>query len=526
MPDIVQQCLVAIASPAQDDAATMERLPVKAIDFDERFAMLRYYNDNSSSLIEDLITYCKRREASFMMEESQLRKDLHDAELDLKHATKSRRDLQEELRLRDVAIEELQKSNDILKVRTAGDAHTTFKEEFIKQGIEGGKKAASALRAAIASVAKRNINDQPDNIEVVATVYANLAGLAGAMRRAGWLASTDLMRDFTQGFTQTKASFDFIDVGYGKERADSKIRGKHGAASWHLKNPNCKMLALGISHDSGYAPFLDEIISVGQTRDRIVILEGSPTVPELVAAKVAIHKLTATVFHNEKLVAIERTVATSVQRPAAAAAVSVEQGRRDSSSSSSAAQATPQSTPPAPATIPTTVPPSYTTRTTATPKASPPPKLVFPSQTAKQLQQREAAAAATAMAAKRQAQAQWNPGPRGLDSPITYSMAVVESVRMRPHKLCNKFVLLRWCPKGDSCPYVHPTKPSADEVAALTYMSRVSPCTSGQDCDVDDCIYGHHCPSVQDGYCMHPYCKFEEHEHPPHTKFRSYSSRD
>jgi hypothetical protein len=36
------------------------------------------------------------------------------------------------------------------------------------------------------------------------------------------------MKDFALGFTQAKASFDFIDVGYGKERADSKIKGMHG----------------------------------------------------------------------------------------------------------------------------------------------------------------------------------------------------------------------------------------------------------------------------------------------------------
>jgi hypothetical protein len=34
-----------------------------------------------------------------------------------------------------------------------------------------------------------------------------------------------MFRDFAIGFTQGKASFEFVDVGHGKERADSKIRG-------------------------------------------------------------------------------------------------------------------------------------------------------------------------------------------------------------------------------------------------------------------------------------------------------------
>lgn len=43
--------------------------------------------------------------------------------------------------------------------------------------------------------------------------------------REGSLESYDEFHDFTLGFTQGKASFDFIDVGHGKERADSKIKG-------------------------------------------------------------------------------------------------------------------------------------------------------------------------------------------------------------------------------------------------------------------------------------------------------------
>jgi hypothetical protein len=61
----------------------------------------------------------------------------------------------------------------------------------------------------------------------VAKVVANLSGLARAMRRSGSLDSDGDLKDFTLGFTQAKASFDFVDVGYGKERADSKIRGSH-----------------------------------------------------------------------------------------------------------------------------------------------------------------------------------------------------------------------------------------------------------------------------------------------------------
>lgn len=58
-------------------------------------------------------------------------------------------------------------------------------------------------------------------------MVANVSGLGKALQREGSLHSEATLRDFTLGFTQAKAAFDFVDVGYGKERADSKIKGEH-----------------------------------------------------------------------------------------------------------------------------------------------------------------------------------------------------------------------------------------------------------------------------------------------------------
>lgn len=59
----------------------------------------------------------------------------------------------------------------------------------------------------------------------MAKVCANFNGLSKAMLRDGTLESLEKFKEFTLGFTQGKAHFDFIDVGHGKERADSKIKG-------------------------------------------------------------------------------------------------------------------------------------------------------------------------------------------------------------------------------------------------------------------------------------------------------------
>lgn len=81
----------------------------------------------------------------------------------------------------------------------------------------------------------------------MAKVCANITGLSKAMRRDGSLENPDDLRDFTLGFTQGKASFDFIDVGHGKERADSKIKGTYCLKAGQIKADISRMHAMAPS---------------------------------------------------------------------------------------------------------------------------------------------------------------------------------------------------------------------------------------------------------------------------------------
>lgn len=104
-----------------------------------------------------------------------------------------------------------------LKSHTNSYFFLQFQEHWIKQGLEGGKKAASALRTAI-SQQLVDLDDVADNVQIIAKVFANFAGLIKAV------GQTDF-KEFAVGFTQGSALFDFIDIGSAKERADSKIKG-------------------------------------------------------------------------------------------------------------------------------------------------------------------------------------------------------------------------------------------------------------------------------------------------------------
>ena len=118
----------------------------------------------------------------------------------------------------------------------------------------------------------------------------------------------------------------------------------------------------------------------------------------------------------------------------------------------------------------------------------------------------------------------------------------MDSVKKRKesNKLCNNYYLRKACLKGDECTFVHDARPSQDELKAVALLARLNPCMQGQDCDMPDCIYGHNvgrtsiphvlrppdradlprqCPSVRDGVCPHPFCRFPEELHPPGTKY-------
>ncbi|KAI0137117.1 hypothetical protein BJ170DRAFT_44433 [Xylariales sp. AK1849] len=438
------------------------------MDFIPRYQEYQVTRDRTETLIKDLMIHCEHVESILRQENQNLITQLRNANFDIEDAVRARRDLQ--LRIKDLEnqLGSVSQDNDVIKHRNPyvlvlidGDG-LIFKEHLIKQGLEGGKKAAYALRQAVAAQCQN-----PEETEIIAKVVANLTGLNKAMKRDGSVDSENDLKDFMLGFTQAKASFDFVDVGHGKERADSKIQ---ETTRFNLRNYNCKQILLGVSHDAGYAPFLDQVLHDDSTRRRVTILEGYPTVKEIIATGVSVLAFDD-IFRVEKLV--DRTTSFAPSAPAGI---------------------------------------SYAT---ITQKASPPPQITLPLA--------PKTAGAPIRVTVKPVQPPWNPGPRGLDPPIPINQVVLDQIKKRKDndKLCNNHYLRGPCAKGDSCCFEHDYKPNSDEIRAISFLARLNPCTNGQECDVDNCIYGHHCPSVVNGICMHPYCKFHANEHPPGTKLKS-----
>ncbi|PTB67548.1 hypothetical protein BBK36DRAFT_1167940 [Trichoderma citrinoviride] len=493
-------------------------------NFFQRFQGLQSHRNAMDDLIRDLLIHCNQVESD-LREESQR---LVSAHIDLANAVNAGRELQQlvefyeeqEERTQERTLKEIEKvkkHNSYVMVLIDGDG-LVFRETYIKQGLEGGKKAAYALRSAVAEI----FGEDAEDLEIVAKVVANLSGLGKAMQRDGCLDNPSLLKDFTLGFTQAKASFDYIDVGHGKERADSKIR-----ARWHLRNHNCRHILLGISHDSGYAPFLDETLQSEATRQRISIIEGVATVPDLRATNVSIKRLGHELFREDKLL-------DKISSPRQHSISSV------SGQPVQAAQPAPAPQPVAKEASSPVASPAVSTassKETRTPvvsyagiaSASPPPKITLP------LARKQTSGSDTSRNRGSQRSQQeghyilippsqpqnWNPGPRGLDEPIRVNVQVLEAIKKRKEdKLCNNHYLRGPCAKRDTCSFVHDHKITDDEMKAVAVLARQNPCSSGQYCEADDCIYGHHCPSIRNGVCQHFHCRFSEEAHPPGTEYK------
>lgn len=100
-----------------------------------------------------------------------------------------------------------------------------FNDEFIQHGETGGRRAASQLYAAVQQHVETETNNIPLGARIVCRMYANVRGLGDVLVRKGIIEHLGVFEDFVRGFTRGKTSFDFVDVGAGKDRADEKIIG-------------------------------------------------------------------------------------------------------------------------------------------------------------------------------------------------------------------------------------------------------------------------------------------------------------
>ncbi|KAL2680510.1 hypothetical protein Neosp_008112 [[Neocosmospora] mangrovei] len=131
-----------------------------------------------------------------------------------------------------------------------------FLDDFVRQGMAGGKKAAQALKEAIKTQWPAH-----SRREIITHIYANMRGLGTTYEGNGVVSSLLDWYAFVSGFNMVDPMFDYLDAGSGKECADYKIK--------------------RASADNGYARLLGKYAGDKDSQERIALIEGPSFAREL-----------------------------------------------------------------------------------------------------------------------------------------------------------------------------------------------------------------------------------------------------
>lgn len=98
-----------------------------------------------------------------------------------------------------------------------------FLPQLIALGQAGGHKAASQLSKSIKEYLYSF--DESRQFQLSVYIFFNKRGLADTFARHSYHSAKSRLDDFVTGFNQSTERFMMVDVGNGKEAADSKIKG-------------------------------------------------------------------------------------------------------------------------------------------------------------------------------------------------------------------------------------------------------------------------------------------------------------
>ncbi|KAI0791291.1 hypothetical protein C8Q75DRAFT_757583 [Abortiporus biennis] len=144
-----------------------------------------------------------------------------------------------------------------------GDGYI-FDQNYINGGDDGARDAVQKLRDEIKKDAEKR-NPRASMERFTTFLFVNAAGLCKTMG-----ISLVKFNKFLIGLNKADRRFMAIDVGYGKEAADSKLA---AILEDTVQSPNTLLAYIGVEHDGGYAPMLNELKTKRHDK-KIVILSG------------------------------------------------------------------------------------------------------------------------------------------------------------------------------------------------------------------------------------------------------------
>ncbi|EPS40723.1 hypothetical protein H072_5361 [Dactylellina haptotyla CBS 200.50] len=454
--------------------------------YKDRFEALSETERQKDELIVDLLQQNER--LTHLLERIE-----DDLEREKSYARSSQKEIRD-LKAQNGDAEEKLMSYPYIQVLIDGDG-MLFHLDLLKKKKDGGSEAAELLLQDVRELTRTKRDELciKGDFEIRALVFANLDGLSKALVKSNVLKPGDLQQFFT-GFTQRLEHVNFIDVGYGKEMADSKIRGEF---LFHLKDPRCRLILFGGGHDNGYAPFLKTCTATNPNYP-IWLLEGPPMAREISSMNLP-SRSCYTIFSRESQ--NEITSGSPVSSPALLTPTASLNGHANGTnggtfggSDSTKFSYASAAVAPAP---PTLIRPVSIQYNSSSPVM----------ETAKTITIGGSGAASAN-------------APRGIQHSMVPSADAerVNYIKNLSPRACNNFYLRGAC-YNQPCPYSHKYKLSNEDVKTLKYIiERSKPCQQLKKrgfCEDEKCYYGHQCPfrtnaeaAQGDGRCSNYYCRF------------------
>ncbi|KAI9773725.1 MAG: hypothetical protein M1839_002023 [Geoglossum umbratile] len=416
-------------------------------------------------------------------------------------------------RMRDKLVEDLLTTIERLKVRetelvSAMDRNSfvsvlidgsgiILRENFLRQGREGGKEAARKFSDSIRDHIRQHIPNLSHILRITARIYVNVSELSRVLGRGDEAGNRETVAAFVQGFTNTQLLFDFIDI-ETEEQGAEKMKGKklteslavavanHGNAgseayNLHIYDYHCKHVILGFSANSHSHNALVRLYNdSNEISNRTTIIMGS-------ANECDSSGLTAK-FKTTTFPWLFRPATTKPgnnNNSSNSGGVSIARGQQSPARLNLYSPTSPTSPTPSSSTLtlldsPISTAPNSSARDTPNPPEftkqffTPPPILL-----------------------------NWK-GQR-LDPALSAPEHTILALKLRNPKLCNSFYLRGRCTSRD-CQRDHAHSPTVGEIDALRTLARQSPCRYTDRCTEEWCFFGHNCP----WNCVRESCKFRE----------------
>ncbi|KAF2127384.1 hypothetical protein P153DRAFT_368689 [Dothidotthia symphoricarpi CBS 119687] len=226
----------------------MAELPPVPTTYREKLAQFKILEEKRFELIEELLEKLEKTEARLTQTELDLTSEQSVRRTLQAEVAEARASLQTEVagaKTREEALVQKQSRRPFVLALIDADADGfLFQDKYITRKAQGGEALADELLIRIREYL-RPLYEDADTLDIIVRVYANLEGLANFLVRQDKVRNLGQLRAFSTGFCGRISSFDWIDVGVGKEGSSGrKVREN---LSFYTSNSHLRHVILGCS---------------------------------------------------------------------------------------------------------------------------------------------------------------------------------------------------------------------------------------------------------------------------------------